>query len=361
MSIVEVAKLAGLSHTTVSRVINHQPGVSADTVKKVQQAMRQLGYTPPVKRRGPQPKFRRHIKTGNIAMLMFGTEAAPMLAPVTASVIHSLEEHLSGHSLSLSIAQIKDDTRLPAMVTEGRVDGLILHGRPPGTSVASQLMRYPSVWIMSPRRRWGYWGDRIGPDNEAIGRLAAEYLIGRGHESICMLELESAHLGFRDRAVAFSEVAEELGAEAHLLSLPDSEACGRLTRTELVDRLIDRFVALDDRPSGLFVPLGQATLAVYEALRMRRIEPGKQVTVVACDNDPTLAGLNPKLATVDIRPDRIGELAVDQLLLRMDKPQTFARTHVHVEPCLVTPESLRSALDFSASDPDSLRVSQPVG
>ncbi|QDU70740.1 LacI family DNA-binding transcriptional regulator [Mucisphaera calidilacus] len=340
MSIVDVAKLAGLSHTTVSRVINHQPGVSASTVKKVQQAMRQLGYTPPARRRGPQPRHRRNIRTGNIALLMFGTDAAPMIAPVAAAVTHYLEEHLGRHDLNLSIGQVKSDGRIPSAVANGRVDGLILHGRPPSPEVAAKLMRFPSVWIMSPRSRTGYWGDRVCPDNSAIGRIAAEYLIGRGHDRISMLEIETAHLGFRERAMAFCETAEEHNVSTELITVPDqddSQAQGSPMRPAMINALIDRFVALEDRPSGLFVPLGQATLAVYEALRMRGIEPGGQVTVVACDNDPTLAGLNPRLATVDVRPDRIGQLAVEQLLLRMDKASPHARTQVLVEPSLVTP------------------------
>ncbi|WP_428389952.1 LacI family DNA-binding transcriptional regulator [Mucisphaera sp.] len=339
MSIVDVAKLAGLSHTTVSRVINHQPGVSADTARKVQQAMRQLGYTPPTRRRGPQPRVRRNLKTRNIGLLMFGTDPTPMASPVAAAAIHAIEKELSRHDLSLSIAQTTSDGRIPSAVASGRVDGLILHGNPPSAEVAQRLRRFPAVWIMSPRSRTGYWGDRVCTDNDAIGRLAAEYLIGRGHERIAMLELEAGHLGFRERAMAFRESAEDLGASVELITLGSAEGADGdfAARRQHIHRLIDRFASLEDRPSGLFVPLGQATLTVYEALRARGIEPGNQVTVVACDNDPTLAGLNPMIATVDVRPDRIGRLAVDQLLLRMEKPSPNARTVVLVEPSLVTP------------------------
>ncbi|MEQ9454696.1 MAG: LacI family DNA-binding transcriptional regulator [Phycisphaeraceae bacterium] len=341
MSIVDVAKLAGLSHTTVSRVINHQPGVAADTARKVQQAMRQLGYTPPARRRGPQPRARRNIRTGTIALLMFGTDPAPMAAPVAAAAIHAIEQQLARHDLTLSIAQINADGRIPSAVANGRVDGLILHGHPPDPAIAAKLRRFPTVWIMSPRSRTGYWGDRVCTDNDAIGRLAAEYLVGRGHESIAMLEIEAGHLGFSERAASFKETAEEHGAHIEIVTaLPRNDHPAAATfaaRRTHIHRLIDNFTHIPDRPSGLFVPLGQATLTVYEGLRARGIEPGNQITVVACDNDPTLAGLNPMIATVDVRPDRIGQLAVEQLLLRMDKPSPYARTVVLVEPSLVTP------------------------
>jgi LacI family transcriptional regulator len=353
MSIVDVAKLAGLSHTTVSRVINHQPGVAADTVRKVQQAMRQLGYTPPARRRGPQPRTRRNIRTGTIALLMFGTDPTPMAAPVAAAAIHAIEQRLARHDLTLSIAQINSDGRIPSAVANGRVDGIILHGHPPDPAVAARLRRFPTVWIMSPRSRTGYWGDRVCTDNAAIGRLAAEYLVGRGHERIAMLEIEAGHLGFSERAAAFQEAAEEHEASVEIITAMNGHANihpgDYAARRQHISRLIDTFARLDDRPSGLFVPLGQATLTVYEALRARHIEPGNQVTVVACDNDPTLAGLNPMIATVDVRPDRIGQLAVEQLLLRMEKPSPYARTVVLVEPSLVTPP-IETELDDNAYD-----------
>ncbi len=340
MSIVQVAKLAGCSHTTVSRVINQQPGVSEAAAIRVQAAMRKLGYTPPAKRRGPQAKSRQAIRTGNVALLMFGTDVTPMTAPIAAATVHAVEQALGDHGFTMALGQVKDNTRIPSAVARGDIDGLILHGHAPSREMADKLRRFPGVWIMSARNRRGYWGDRVAPDNSAVGHMAAEYLIDRGHQRIAFLYVDAAHLGFQARADAFAETAKDAGVHAELIGDLDESAHDptdfRLVR-ERINRLIDQFVALKDRPTGIFVPRGQTTLMVFEALRARGIEPGRSVTVIACDNDPTLAGLDPAIATIDVRPDCIGRLAVEQLCRRLSTNEFTARTCTLVEPSLVLP------------------------
>jgi len=302
--------------------------------------MRKLGYTPPAKRRGPQPKARRAIRTGNIALLMFGTQATPLVAPVSAAVIHAVEESLGDHGFTLALGQVKDDHRIPPAVTRGDVDGLILHGNPPTTELADRLKRFPAVWIMSPRSRTGYWGDRVAPDNHAIGRMAAEYLIGRGHKRIAFLTVDATHLGFPARSEAFIETAEAAGVSTETVSVENSVpylSGDFASQRRYIDALIDRFADLDDRPTGIFVPRGQTILMVFEALRARGIEPGRGVTVIACDNDPALAGLNPSIATIDVRPDRIGRQAVQHLVRQLEKPEPHARATILIEPSLIVP------------------------
>lgn len=340
MSIIEVAKLAGCSHTTVSRVINQKPGVSEAAALKVQAAMRKLGYTPPARRRGPQPKSRKAIRTGNVALLMFGTEATPMVAPVAAAVMHSVEEALGNHGFTMALGQVKDGLRIPPAVANGNVDGLILHGNPPSGELADRLKRYPAVWVMSPRARTGYWGDRVCPDNEAIGRMAADYLIERGHERIAFLGVDVTHLGFHARSQAFTDAAQDAGVAVEVVTQENGQEYrpgDLVAERRVIHTMIERFASLPERPTGLFVPRGQATLMVYEALRAHGIEPGRGVTIVACDSDPTLAGLNPQIATVDVRPDRIGTQAVNQLMRHLEKPMPHAKATILVEPSLIVP------------------------
>ena len=345
MSIVEVAKLAGCSHTTVSRVINQQPGVSDDAAARVRAAMRRLNYVPPVKRRGPQPKRRKVVRTGNVAVLMFGTDATPLTAPVTAAAIHAVEEALATNAYSMTLGQVRDESRLPSVVQRGDIDGLILHGNPPSPELAERLQRFPAVWMMSPRSRTGYWGDRVAPDNHAIGAVAADYLIQRGHRRVAFLAIDAAHLGFGDRLAAFEQAATSAGLACDIVRTEGGANYQpgdfRAVRQH-VDRLVEAFAQLDERPTGVFVPRGQAILMVFEALRSRGIEPGRDVTIIACDNDPALAGLNPQIATVDVRPDRIGRAAVDQLLRRIEKPDLFSKASVLTEPTLIEPRDTDS-------------------
>ena len=77
MSMNDVAKLVGVSHVTVSRVVNGQPGVSEATARKVRRAMKSLGYVPrpPNRRPGPRRRTPSRKRAAQIAMLMLDEEA----------------------------------------------------------------------------------------------------------------------------------------------------------------------------------------------------------------------------------------------------------------------------------------------
>ena len=73
MSISKVAKLAGVSSSTVSRVINNHPRVAPETAQSVREAMQTLGYTPSETRPGPKPQSRIRRGTQEIAFFVLGT------------------------------------------------------------------------------------------------------------------------------------------------------------------------------------------------------------------------------------------------------------------------------------------------
>lgn len=334
MSIVEVAKLAGVSHATVSRVINKRPGVSPECVRLVQKAMQNIGYTPSGRGRPVNGQTRQ----GTIALLMIGADLTLMMAPVAGAVLHAVEDALADLGFNLILGKLNDSGRLPPNVANGRVDGLLLYGYPPPRKHHSRLAQFPCVWLLSPRSAKGYWGDRIEPDNEAIGRIAAEYLTSRGHKNVAIINLSPDHLGYEARTRSFVDTAEALGAQPRVI------VDGRMDQNmpfiaefeeAAVESVIGQYLALEPRPSGLFVPRDTLTVMVYHELRRRGIEPGKDVCVVSCNNEPVLGGLDPRPATIDLRPELIGRQAVEQLIRRVQNPHDPVSVISAVEPRLV--------------------------
>ncbi|GAB4111104.1 MAG: LacI family DNA-binding transcriptional regulator [Phycisphaeraceae bacterium] len=334
MSIVEVAKLAGVSHATVSRVINNRPGVSPECVQLVRRAMQQIGYSPSARGRGASTP----VKVGTVALLMIGADLTLMMAPVAGSVLHAVEDALAARGFNLILGKLNDSGRLPPNVANGRVDGLLLYGFPPQRKHQLRLAKFPCVWLLSARHSRGYWGDRIEPDNEAIGRIAAEYLISRGHTRLALLNLKPDHMGYPVRSQAFVEAARERGCEAHLLVEGEIDRSSPFVAEfdeESVADLVDHYLALKDRPTGLFVPRDSLTVMVYHALRARGVEPGRDVEVISCNNEPVLAGLDPRPATIDLRPEIIGRQAVDQLIRRIHASHDPVSVVSAVEPKLI--------------------------
>lgn len=342
MSILKVAETAGVSHTTVSRVINNRPGVSTDVARRVRQAMNRIGYTPPAVRRGPQARGREGVKTGTAAMLIFGAKPTLAMAPVAARVLHALENALADQGWGLVLGQVNDTGRLPPAVSSGRVDGLLLWGNPPSAKIAEQLRSFPSVWLLSQRKPRGYWGSRVQPDNEAIGQMAAEYLISKDCRELVFMHLDRSHLGFGLRATSFEQTGLERGVNVTVLA--DDRPGQKLDANDpdWITEQVDRALALPKRPDGIFLTRVSAAGVLYRVLRSRGIEPGRDITIITCDRDAILSALDPQPATIDVQPDVVGRRAAQLLLWQIQNSQEPIRTNQMVEPQLVEPESFIS-------------------
>jgi len=341
MSIVEVAKLAGVSHATVSRVINRRPDVSTDSIQRVQDAMKELRYVPPAKRRGPKPKDSAGIRTGNIGMLFVGETPTLVTSPVAAFVLHAVQQELAAQGFNLTLGQITSAGGLPPNIAQGQVDGLLMHGQPPSSEIRKQLSRYSAcVWLLSQRRQRGYWGDRVSPDNHRIGGVACQYLIDRGHQRVAAINCDPSHLGFTSRAQGFADIAREaavffriLADEDRAILIDDKRS---KTHEAQFDSLIDQLLSTHGAmPTGLFVPRDALTIRMYRALRKRGIEPGRDVEIVSCDNMPALDGLDPKPATIDVRPKEVGRRAVEQLLWHINNHDAPMNVTTMIEPALM--------------------------
>lgn len=347
MSITEVAKLAGVSSSTVSRVINNHPRVAPETAEAVRKAMAELSYTPSDRRPGPKPQSRHRATTGNIAFLVFGTTRRTA-TPGFTELLRGVSEGAGLKGLSLAFAHVADPDELPGRLIEG-VEGLLLHGLPPGPAVRDRLRRIPTVWLMGNRRR-PEWGDQVMPDAYAIGDQAARYLMGRGHRRLAFLNLNPDHWPFRLYVHAFSSGCQDAGCSTDTLEEPHDAASDywHPYSPQAVERLVKRYLALKNRPTGLFVADDIQVALIQPVLQKHGVElaPGA-VELIACNNEePYLMGLSPRPAVIDIRIESIGRRGVEQLLWRMEHPNVAERICTTIEPVVVPPpESAKSTAE----------------
>ena len=117
MSISRVAKLAGVSSATVSRVINRHPRVAPETALSVQKAMQELGYTPSERRPGPKPLGRASTETQTIAFLVLGTTRS-RATPGFEMLLRGVSLATSQHHLNLLFSHIPDPDQWPKNLAE---------------------------------------------------------------------------------------------------------------------------------------------------------------------------------------------------------------------------------------------------
>src|SRR6186997_1361332 len=111
MSISKVAKLAGVSSSTVSRVINNHPRVAPETADNVRKAMSKLGYAPSDRRPGPKPASRAATGVTTVAFLVLGTSRGGT-TPAFEELLRGVSAGASRNNINLVFSHMPDPDRL---------------------------------------------------------------------------------------------------------------------------------------------------------------------------------------------------------------------------------------------------------
>ena len=252
-------------------------------------------------------------------------------------------------NLSLIFSFMSDTEQLPPGIQERRVDGLLLHGSRPTPGLQTRLQSLPTVWLMANPQRPA-WGDQVMPDNSAIGAMAAQYLLRRGHRQLAFLGT-GASWAMEIRAMAFADTARDAGAQVQVIETSEQPGVDFWERDGLskaADALARKLVESRNRPTGLFiaedrlVPLVDAAMRLYAPHQAndRHQDHSRSVDIISCNNERNhFAGLKVLPATIDICADAIGRLGVAQLNWRLSRPGLPERIRCMVEPILVESES----------------------
>jgi LacI family transcriptional regulator len=347
MSITTVAKRAGVSTSTVSRVINNHPRVAPDTERSVRKAMQELGYTPSDRRPGPKSAGRIKTERKKAAFLVLGS-SGQQAAPAFADLLRGVSIGGSENAMDIAFHFVPNANDIAAAILDQPVDGLLLHGVRPNNEIEARLRKIPTVWLMGNRLRPD-WGDQVMPDSYEIGHLAADYLIARGHRQLAFLNLDAAFWPFRLYCQSFTAAATDRGmsvvaVEETLENLPDY---WHRHSTQMVSKLVDRFLAIKPQsPTGIFVADDMQVAVIQPALQAKGVRLGAgQTEIISCNNEgPFRVGLSPQPAAIDIRVESIGRRGVEQLLWRMSHLYLQERMICTVEPRVV---------DFEVSMPSS--------
>lgn len=343
----DVAKAAGVSVGTASRVLNAAPNVATESEKAVRAAIDRLGYVPPSmdKRPGRLLRRERAATTGRVAVLLSGPPDLKWIfdtIPVFAHVIHGVEAELAERGMVMVVRRHDEGRDLPELLHEDmNLRGLIMLGWRHPERLPAALASLPNVWALGLHIR--FEADHVTPSGVITGELAANYLLKRGRRCCAALGpyiyTDGRHTVIGgDRFVSFVETVRAAGGRAVTLIEPDITPRPETSseqRDELMDRQIRRLAKANPRPTGLFLWATEMVPAAYRCLREQGVEPGRDIDVVTCNLErPFLAAVEPKPAVVDIREGYIGKRAVEMLLWRIRNPDA------PVEKIVVAPQLL---------------------
>jgi LacI family transcriptional regulator len=309
ITIHDVASVAGVSVSTVSRVLNEKIDVAPETYEKVQQVIKALGYTSSL-----AAKSMRSRKTNVIGLVVSDLEQAFCLKVIKG--INRAIEQLDYDLLVYTGGSSRDgswairERQYVSLLNGSITDGIVVVT--PTTETFSTP--YPLVAI-DPRLDSTEFPAVIATNH--IGALSAmEYLLNLGHRRIGFIggrpDLQSAIRrlqGYKDSL-----------HQANIPFDPDLVQIGDFTR-EMGYRCAQKLLALPTRPTAIFAANDISAIGAIEAIAEARLKVPEDISIIGFDNIEEAFFVNGGLTTVDQFIEDMGRVAVEMLInLIQNKP-----------------------------------------
>jgi len=327
-NIKSIAETAGVSLATVSRVMNSSANVSERKMESVYRAASALGYQMP-----QRDSASKHFRTRNIALAYTGSS----MQLAEWGFMDGIEGYFRKRDMRLVLTNLAADGEVPSLFADNACDGVIILANL--VNIPDSLLRivksFPCIQIVRGEGPQDYW-DEVLADNASIARIAIDYLSGLNVRKFGFLNFHPDHASCVERGGYFEFFLRQKGVDAVMLVSDLVETTSR-PRHRLAEDLVDRYLQLEQKPDGLFIPVDFQLPECYAAFESRGIRPMKDVQIISCDNcERHLAGLSPRPATIDQLMSEVGFQAARQLAWRIQNP-TAAPLQVFVKPKLILP------------------------
>ncbi|HEY5664650.1 MAG TPA: LacI family DNA-binding transcriptional regulator [Ilumatobacter sp.] len=314
----DVARRAGVSRALVSLALRGSPKVSERSRHSVLQAADELGYRPNLNARNLASRRTRAVG------LVVNDLHNPYFAGIADGIKRAADR--LGYRLLLNSAFLDDDQESTALDTfvDFQVDGIILAGSRSGIEVIERVAQAVPV-VVASRPLMSELVDTVNNDDRLGATLAVQHLIGLGHRHICHID-GGTGAGAQQRREGYELTMAAHGLEPHVERGGFTEAAGV--------RAAEALFAAGRPCTALFGGNDLSTLGAMDVVDGLGLRVPADISLVGYDNTFVAALRHVGLTSVDQNRDRLGELAVETLVERVEHGRTAARHHV-ITPTLV--------------------------
>lgn len=321
VTIYDVARAAGVSIATVSRVLNSPQRVNERTRQAVLVAIEQLNFVP--RADAMARARRRHQRVGVLAPFFTAPAFVQRLRGVAAAIANSTYE-LVVYSVETA-AQCRG--YLESLPVARRLDGLVVMSLCVDDRVAERLQALPTVLIETAHP--AFPGVRI--DNEAGGRMAARYLLDQGHTRLAFVGGDSEIPGYtlhtsELRLAGYRRTLHEAG-----IALPEANVRITPNTLEAARQQAHVLFGLPAPPTAVFAASDLLAMGVLKAARERGLRTPGDVAVLGFDDLDIADFIG--LTTISQSLDETGRIAVELLVARMvdaTRPIQHVNLQLHV-------------------------------
>jgi DNA-binding LacI/PurR family transcriptional regulator len=305
-TIKDVAKAAGVAPSTVSRVLAGSSRISPDTQEKVRATMKALHYYPNAIARSLV-----HKSTNTIGLVISRPAEQAFANPFFPEVMRGIGSvlHAEGYSLMLTMTADPAEERRESMrmLRQRRVDGLLLTSARLHDQLIDDLLgeAFPAVLIgRVPNLRPLSW---VNNDNVAVGRMAVEHLVSRGHGRIGLIGGPPDLTVTEDRHAGYTQALVRGGLPVR----PEYQTVGNFT-VESGYRAMIGLLHLPEPPTAVFCIDDAMAVGAVMALKEQGLH--RSVAVIGVNDDPLTALIDPPLSTIRIPVFDLGATAAHMLI-----------------------------------------------
>ncbi|GKQ39215.1 LacI family transcriptional regulator [Streptomyces sp. A012304] len=302
----DVARLAGVSRKTVSRVLNNEPYVSEEARTKVLAAAAELGY-----RLNQAARTLVSGRTGSIGVVALGTAGYG-----TASLLVHIERAVRDAGYALRVVNTPDGNpagiagAVESLLEQG-VDGVIV-SEPIVEGDVSVRVDVPVLFLGAPPAFTGSRTVTASVGSYALARAATEHLLDLGHATVHHLAGARRWYATKDRIEGWRAALAARGAhEPPLLNGDWSAASGYAAGREL---------ASDSSVTAVFAAGDEMAIGLIHALREAGRRVPEEISVVGFDGNPVFAYVSPPLTTVRQPFDTAARQGVGLLVHAIERP-----------------------------------------
>ena len=328
ITLLDVARHAGVSRATASLVLRGSDLVSDETRARVQASMHNLGYV--YNRAAASLRTQRSQTVG----LIVPDVTNPYFAEMTVGIEAHLDTVQHVALLGNTSETLSKQTRLLATMQEYRADGILLcvsTGTQPQT--ITELRRWQMPFVLFARYVEGVEADYVGADNVTGADMATSHLVALGHRRIAFVGGPLDSSARRDRVRGYLHALQRHGIAPD----PVLQTVSPTTR-DAGYKAVRTMLAQPDPPSAIVCYNDVVAFGVMLGGQAAGRTPGRDLAVVGFDDIAESALWQPALTTIAVAPRRIGEDAATLLLERIAHPDAPSR-RIIAPPQLVVRDS----------------------
>jgi LacI family transcriptional regulator len=309
----EVARLAGVSRSTVSRVVNDHPNVRVETKERVWEAIRQSGYQPNVVARSLVTN-----RTQIIGMIIPEVVTKIFTDPFFPLLLRGATEVCNSHRYQLLLSLFTDpedqERNCQRVLRSGYLDGVIVASSLLDDSLIPNMLS-SGIPLVSIGRHPDKQVHYVDSDNVGGARMAVEHLIRLGHRNIAAITGRLGQTAGQDRLDGYRQalLAHGITVKDDLVAEGDfTERSGMVAMQRL----------LPASPTAVFAANDIMAIGALKALRAVGLKVPQDIVLIGFDDTPIASMVEPALTTVRQPIERMGSMAVELLLDILASPSS---------------------------------------